>query len=156
MSYEEYVKKVFSLKRGEASHFHKLNWNKEFYLKYCFQYGKPKDRIISVFLEEKRVPIDNYEQAIFFFNRYNRIAKELEGFPIDRIRKVIQYLVKNAEYKFTLETVGKYLEMDISETQDEEAIMILGSGEKVYTIERLQELEKLGKIEYIKNKWTEK
>lgn len=155
MSYEQYIEKLFSLKKGEASSFHKLNWNKEFYLKYCFQYGKNKDKIIAIFLQEKNVPVDNYEQAIFFFNRYNRIAKELEAFPIERIYKVIKYLIKNVDYKFTLETVGKYLEMDISEMDNEEPIIILKSGEKVYTIERIQELEKEKKICYKNNKWVE-
>ncbi len=128
----------------------------EQYLQLMLEDKKKHIRIISLFAITKKMSFDNYEQVNRFIGRHTRRAKELDCYTIDRIQQTMNYLDKTADYKWTLETVLKFIDEDIKKLEGEEPIITLKSGEKIYDISKLRDLEKQGKIYYAKNKWLEK
>lgn len=132
------------------------NWNQDTYFKFISQEHKPVyGKIIAVFSQEKDYQFDNYKQIAPFFDRNIKIARRLEGYNLDKIRRVCKYLNKKADYKWTIETVEKFILENIDEFEGEKPIIILKNGEKIYDISRLQELEKQKRIHWIDNKWIE-
>jgi len=70
-------------------------------------------QIIGLFARAKGVEFDNKEKQQSFIKRNLRAAKDLTGYTNQRIIEVIDYLRKNADFKWTLETVGKFIDEDI-------------------------------------------
>ncbi len=138
----------------------KEHWNKDYYLQYAIDTGRPYQQIVAKFLQLKGTPIDNYQQVNFFFRRNEKLASELVGFPLEQIEKVYKYCeTKMDSYRIALNTVGKYLEEDIdvlrANDKGEDPIITLNNGEKIYDINRLCELERQGKVYYKDEKWHE-
>jgi hypothetical protein len=134
----------------------KDNWNKDYYLRYAIETGKPYQKIIAKFLQLKETELENYEQAGFFFQRNEKVASQMIGFSLDKISKVYKYLEsKMGSYRIALETVGKYLEENIESLDGTPPIIILKDGEKIYDIKRLQQLERERRIYWKNDKWNE-
>lgn len=139
----------------QKSIWHSIPWNTQEYLKGMEISKDKKIQIIALFARLKNYHFDNYEQMQFFIGRNQKAAKELECFPLDKIKATLQHLLDTADYKISLETVGKYVFEDIQTLEGDEPILILSDGEKIYDIERLKQLETDKRITYIKNKWCE-
>lgn len=73
--------------------------------------SKRKDlQIIGLFIEGKQYDIENKLQIVSFIKRYLRASKLLEGYKIEDIQQTIKYLKETADFKWTLETIGKYID----------------------------------------------
>jgi hypothetical protein len=130
------------------------NWSQDVYLAYCSQ--DPKSRIIVEYVKVKKIYFENYEQASGFFQRNNRAIKDLACYSLDRIKGVMDYLSKKADYKWTLETVLKFIDEPMEKLTGQEPIIILSNGERIYDIERLKNLEQSGRIYWDNSKWRER
>jgi len=71
-------------------------------------------RIIGLFVKKKNIIIENSDQCQSLIKRNLRPAKDLVGYDEKRIEEVIGHLNNNADYKWTLETVGKFIDEDLS------------------------------------------
>jgi len=111
-------------------------------------------QIIAIFIKISLYSFENYEQLQRFIQRTTRVAKRLDCYELSRIWEVLEYLKETADYKVTLETVEKYILEDIPKLKGEEPIITLKSGERVYDIDRLKELESKQIIHY-DNGWIE-
>ncbi len=106
--------------------------------------------IISLFIKETGLQPDNKEQFNQIVKRNLKIAQTLIGYSDEDIRKTILVL-KNTDYlkKFTLETVGKYIDSVVAEKTKQgpkiikfEEINIAGLSSK----EQLNLLKKAGRL----------
>ena len=57
---------------------------------------------------------DNKEQLKSFIKRNKQNANELKDYPIEKIANTIKYLNENADFKFTISTIGKYIDEDLN------------------------------------------
>jgi len=140
----------------QKSIWHLIPWDTNKYLSEMEQSKNKRMEIIALFARLKNYHFENYEQMQFFIARNQKSAKELECFSLEKIKATLQYLIDSADYKISLETCQKFIFEDIQILQGEEPILILKNGEKIYSIERLKQLEQGKKIYYDKNKWYEK
>lgn len=116
-----------------------------------------KDRrmiIISTYWQFKRFNFDNNDQYTAALKRELRPAAALKGYGVARILETMKYL-DTKDFKWTLETVHKYIDEDFNSLSGEQPILIIKTGEKIYDIKRLQQLEREGHIFYKNNKWQE-
>jgi hypothetical protein len=67
-------------------------------------------KIIGLFARAKGTNFTSKEQQSSFIKRNLRPAQLLIGYELDRIMEVMKYLKENADFKWTLETVGKYID----------------------------------------------
>jgi hypothetical protein len=67
-------------------------------------------RIIAQYAVEKNITFYSKAQVNEFVSRNVKAATILEGLPGERILRTIEYLKKNVDFKWTLETVVKYAE----------------------------------------------
>jgi len=67
-------------------------------------------RIIGQYAIEKNIVFYSKEQTSEFVSRNIKAATVLQGLPGERIKRTIDYLKKNVDFKWTLETVIKYAE----------------------------------------------
>lgn len=67
-------------------------------------------RIIAQYAIEKKIQFYSKEQIAEFISRNIKPATVLQGLPGERILRTINYLKKNADFKWTLESVVKYAE----------------------------------------------
>ena len=111
-------------------------------------------RIIGEFANACEYRFGNYEQIQRFISRTIKIARRLDCYPVKQIRATIDYLKSTADYKFTLETVEKYILEDLDKLSGDESIITLSNGEKVYDVARLKELED-NKIIFYDDGWRE-
>lgn len=134
---------------------HTIPWDKGVYLMEMMQ-GRDAMKILSIFATLKNARIDSYEQMLFFIKRNLKSAESLTIFPLEQVEKTLKYLLKNANYKVTLETVEKYITEDIEVLDGKEPIIKLTNGETVYDIQRLGDLEREGRIFYNGKTWLER
>jgi hypothetical protein len=77
--------------------------------------SKRKDLlIIGLFARAKKVKFTSQEQQAAFVRRNIRAARELISYDYNQIIKTMLYLIKFANFKWTLETVGKYIDEDLN------------------------------------------
>ena len=69
--------------------------------------------IIAIYWEIKEITAENHEQYQAMLRRELRPATDLKGYPLIKIEKVCQWLKENADFKWTLETVIKYINEDL-------------------------------------------
>lgn len=112
-------------------------------------------KIISIFAKLKEYSFDNYEQIQRFIKRNTRAAKELDCYDLDKIERVAKYLDKTANFKWTLETILKYIDEDIDKLSGEDPIIILRDGKKIYDVKQLREYEQSNRIKWDGRKWVE-
>ena len=70
-------------------------------------------QIIGLYAKAKNIIFENKEQQQSFIRRNLRPAKNLIGYPAQRIINTMDYLRQNADYKWTLETVGKFIDENL-------------------------------------------
>jgi len=107
------------------------NFNFPTYLLSLKQHKNRLNQIIYLYWVAKNFKFENKKQAGAALTRDLRAAKNLEGYTDDKINQTLDYLRKNMDFKWTLETVHKFID----------EISTLRSGGK--TID-LSEMEKLG------------
>lgn len=70
-------------------------------------------KIIYLFAYKKEIPSFNQDTQKSFITRNVKAAQLLKGYPIEKIEKVMDYLEKNADFKWTLETVSKFIDENL-------------------------------------------
>lgn len=70
-------------------------------------------QIIGLFAFKNGITFQDAEQQRSFIRRYLRPASDLKSYPIEKISSVMDWLNTNADYKWTLETVGKTIDFDL-------------------------------------------
>lgn len=79
-------------------------------------FNKSKQRhikIIGLYFLQDRPPEISYEIIRSFIQRNLRPAKVLTAYSLSRIKEVMRWLRVNADFKWTLESVGKYIDQDL-------------------------------------------
>lgn len=71
-------------------------------------------QIIGLFAKAKKVELTSKELQSSFIRRNLRAAKDLSGYPVEKIIKTLKYLIDNVDFKWTLESVGKYIDEDLT------------------------------------------
>ncbi|WP_457635824.1 helix-turn-helix domain-containing protein [Persephonella sp.] len=110
--------------------------------------------IIAGYWIVKGFKFENEEQTKSAIKRELRPAGDLKGYSFERIKETMLYLKENANFKWTLETVGKFINEDLKELKKEKPLIVI-EGVKFYTQEELQKAEKNGKIIWnkLEKKW---
>jgi len=70
-------------------------------------------QIIGLYGKAKQVIWDNKKQQQSFIKRNLRSARDLVGYDFNKIVNTMKYLIDNADFKWTLETVGKFIDEDL-------------------------------------------
>ena len=70
-------------------------------------------QIIGLYGKAKQVIWDNKKQQQSFIKRNLRPARDLTGYDFKKIVDTMKYLIDNADFKWTLETVGKFIDEDL-------------------------------------------
>jgi len=70
-------------------------------------------KIIGLYARAKGIEFNNKEQQSSFIKRNLRPAIDLVGYNINKIIDTLKYLKENADYKWTLETVGKFIDENL-------------------------------------------
>jgi len=71
-------------------------------------------QIIGLFARAKKITFSDREQQNSFIRRNLRAAQNLKAYQPARVAEVMKYLIDNADFKWTLETVGKYIDEDLT------------------------------------------
>ena len=85
------------------------DWDSEKYIAYMQGDSRPFIQIISVYWRVKGINFPTKSAMSATLKRELRAAKALEGYPATQIMKTMDYLQAKAEYKWTLETVAKFI-----------------------------------------------
>lgn len=112
-------------------------------------------RILGLYAKAKGVVFENNIQLSRFYSRHIREARELDCYSTEKIIRVMKYLIDNADYKWGLSTVIKHIDEDMDKLDGREPIIILSDGERIYSVERIKELERSGRIYYTTKGWKE-
>jgi len=84
-------------------------------------------QIIGLYARAKDVPFTSTEHQSSFIRRNLRSAQNLASYGMPRIIEVMKYLRDNADFKWTLESVGKFIDDDLtaikSKSDDNEDII---------------------------------
>lgn len=75
-------------------------------------------KIIGVYAQAKKVVFENKEQQTSFIRRNLRSAQNLVGYTSKQIIDTMKYLLDNADFKWTLESVGKYIDENLVEIKN--------------------------------------
>lgn len=81
-------------------------------------------QIIAIYWLEKGFNFKNKEQYQVSFKRDLRASKVLVGYPDEKIIEVMKFLKENSDFKWTLETVHKYIDEDLSRLKGREKIEV--------------------------------
>ncbi len=79
-----------------------------------FDNPRQEIQIIGLYAQAKKCVFENIEQAQSFVRRNLLPARNLKGYRYERIHEVMNYLANNANFKWTLETVAKYIDEDLA------------------------------------------
>lgn len=71
-------------------------------------------KIIGYFALAKSVKFTSKKHQGVFIRRHTRAAADLSCYDIEKIKNVMRWLFKNTTIKWTLETVGKYIDEDLN------------------------------------------
>ena len=71
-------------------------------------------QIIGIYARAKKIDFASKEQQSSYIRRNLRAARDLSGYEMPRIIQVMDYLLKTADFKWTLESVGKYIDEDLN------------------------------------------
>jgi hypothetical protein len=86
-----------------------------------------KLKIIFLYASKKKVGLEDANKKQSFIKRNLRPAENLVPYPFNKVEEVMDWLAKNADYKWTLETVGKYIDENLSNikisTQSEDPVV---------------------------------
>ena len=101
-------------------------WNFKDYLKTMEGDKQRHIQIIAIYWRYKGFSFVNKKQADFELRRDLRAARDLAGYTDEDIKATMQWLCDNTDFKWTLETCGKY----INENLDELEPMIKGRSKQ--------------------------
>lgn len=88
-------------------------WKWESFLKGMDNHQRRDFQIMALYWKTKGVKLTNREQAGLEIQRFVKPAKELSCYEDDKIYKTIDWLNKNADFKWSLETIKKYINEDL-------------------------------------------
>ena len=74
-------------------------------------------QIIFLYWKVREIKIDNAKQYQTFLRRELKPAQSLVGFTNERIKEVMEWLNNNSDFKWTLETVIKYISEDLTKNK---------------------------------------
>jgi len=80
-------------------------------------------KVILLYAKYKNITQLSKEQYSSYIKRNIRYAQLLKGYPTLRIGEVMKWLEKNAEFKWTLESVGKYIDEDLKKLEKGEEVV---------------------------------
>ena len=83
-------------------------------LKKLFDSPQKHIQIIGLYIKATHINLDNRDKVKSVIARNTRSASLLKGYKFSRIIETMKYLVNNADYKWTLETVGKFIDSDLT------------------------------------------
>ena len=82
-------------------------------LKSMFSSNDKRIPIIAYYWTVKGISYENEEQYEAGLKRELRPAGLIKGYPNERIKKVCEYLKETADFKWTIETIHKFIDEDI-------------------------------------------
>jgi DNA-binding Lrp family transcriptional regulator len=72
-------------------------------------------QIIGIFALAKHVNFESVKHQRTFIHRHTKAAAEISCYDLEKIKKVMRWLYVNAtDIKWTIETVGKYIDEDLN------------------------------------------
>jgi len=77
-----------------------------------------KRRIVFLYAEKKNTQLRGSDQENSFFKRNSKPATELLPYSLEEIEETMNWLAENADYKWTLETVGKHINENLEELSE--------------------------------------
>lgn len=82
-------------------------------------------QIIGLWARAKKITFTGKEHQQSFIRRNLRAAQNLAPYEIERIMEVIAYLINNADFKSTLESVGKFIDEDLIKLHNRNKTLII-------------------------------
>ena len=82
-------------------------------------------QIIGLYAKLKEINFTSKEQQSSFIKRNLRASVNLKPYPIDKIIETMKYLKDNADFKVTLESVGKFIDEDLTKLNNKPKTIIL-------------------------------
>ena len=82
-------------------------------------------QIIGLYAIGKEVKFNSKKQQQDFIKRNIRASKLLDSYELDRVKDVMRYLINNASFKWTLESVSKYIDEDLNNLKSNNNIVII-------------------------------
>lgn len=83
--------------------------------------NKKHIQIIGLYAKAKKVEFENKEQQQSFIKRNLRASNDLIGYNFKRIVDTMNYLMLNADFKWTLESVAKYIDEDTNKLKSNQS-----------------------------------
>lgn len=83
-------------------------------------------QIIGVFAKFKGISFDSKEHQREFIKRNTRAAVGLVPYPNERIIQVMAWLEQNADFKWTVESIGKYIDEDLTKLKTQQHSIAVG------------------------------
>jgi len=84
-------------------------------------------QIIGLFVKAKKIEFSSKEELATFITRNVRAARNLKPYEFNKIADTMKYLIDNADFKWTLESVGKYIDEDLDNLNKSKLITNLGN-----------------------------
>lgn len=116
---------------------------------------RKNNQIIALFAIVKKVKFENENQVSSFIKRHGKAASLLKDYGLERIRDCMLYVDETVDFKWTIETIGKYIDEDFNKLTGKEPIIILKNGTSIYDVATIRKLEKDGRVCYKEGKWIE-
>ena len=88
-------------------------WVWESFLKGMDNHIRRDFQVIALYWKTKEIKFTNREQVSIEIPRLEKPAKELSVYEDEKIYKTMDWLNKNADFKWSLETVKKYINEDL-------------------------------------------
>jgi len=82
-------------------------------------------QIIGLWAKAKNIIFTSKEHQASFIRRNLRAAKNLSPYEITKITDVMDFLIKKADFKYTLESVGKYIDEDLTALQTNKSKIVI-------------------------------
>lgn len=87
--------------------------------------NKKHIQVIGLFALAKKVNFKSKKHQQDFIKRNLRAAKLLDSYNSDKIKEVMRYLISNTDFKWTLETVSKYVDEDLISISNKHNIVVI-------------------------------
>lgn len=81
-------------------------------------------RIIGLFVKAKKYTPANYSELQAIIKRNLKVANRLKVYAIKRIIEVLKYLIEQADFKYTLESVEKFIDEDLDTLNNNQITII--------------------------------
>jgi len=82
-------------------------------------------QIIGLWARAKKINFTSKAHQQSFIRRNLRAAQNLVPYDINRIMETMAYLIKNADFKSTLESVGKFIDEDLVKLHNKNKTIII-------------------------------